>query len=145
MAITADYDHVGTFTADPVTLTTRGNNLKDLGQAVADSIDRINKTWNDLKLGWMGDTADEAKAFVDRWNVVMGELFGSDEHPEKGALNEIVTGVLTTAWIFGQTEHTLAEFFNDFKNGLAGGGGPSDTPPSSVTDTTNTAVTETWG
>ena len=145
MAITADYDHVDSLTVDPVTLTTRGNNLKDLGQTVADSLDRINGIWNDLKLGWMGKTADEAKDFIDRWNAVMGELYGSKEHPENGVLNEIVTGVLTVAWIFGQTEHTLFQFFTDFQHGLAGGGSSGDTPPASITDTTDTAVTETWG
>jgi uncharacterized protein YukE len=145
MAINADYDRVDTFDIDPQTLVTIGNNLKDLGQAIADSIDRINNTWTELKLGWMGKTSEEAKDFIDRWNAVMNELFGTKEHPESGVLNAIVNGVLMTAGIFGQTEHTLVDFFTAFQHGLAGDGSdPSDTPPPSVTDVTTTAVTEQW-
>jgi hypothetical protein len=145
MSTNADYDRVDTFNIDPDTLVLRGNNLKDLGQAVADSIDRINNTWKDLKLGWMGKTSNEASDFLNRWNGVMDELFGTKDHPEAGVLNAIVDGVLTTAAIFGSTEHSLFQFFTDFQHGLVGGGdGGSTDTPQSITDTTTTAVTEQW-
>jgi hypothetical protein len=144
MPTNADYDHVDTFHVDTETLVLRGDNLKDLGQDVADSIDRINNTWRDLKLGWMGKSSDEAADFLHRWNSVMEELFGSHDHPENGVLNAIVRGVLTTAAIFASSEHALFQFFTDFQHGLAGGGGSTDTPPDSITDPTNTAVTEQW-
>jgi hypothetical protein len=146
MAFHADYDHIDRFNVDPVTLETRGKNLKDLGQTIADSIDRINNIWSELKLGWMGNTADEAKDYIDRWNAVMDELFGSEKHPEKGVLNAIVEGVLTTAANFAVMEHSLFEFFTKFQQGLAGGSGSSDdSTPKSITDSSSTAVSETWG
>lgn len=141
-----DYDHVQLYEVDTRAMVTASNNLKDLDQAVADSLERINKTWTDLKLGWAGKTSDEAKEFLDRWNAVMQELFGTKDHPESGVLNVIVEGVLMAATLYGQTELLLSDFFYQFLYSLGGdGGSPSDTPPPSITDITTTAVTETWG
>jgi uncharacterized protein YukE len=158
MPINADYDHIDTFNIDPDTLALHGNDLKDLSQAVADSVQRIAGTWKDLQLGWMGKTYDEASDFLDRWNSVMEELFGTKDEPKKGALNAIVTGVLTAATNFAQTEQMLFELFTQFEHDLAGtpltdlqhtvghalGGVFGEPTPQSITEVTATAVTEKW-
>jgi uncharacterized protein YukE len=146
MAINADYDVTSTFTVDPNALQQHAVNLKNYGQAVSDSLKRINDIWDGLKLGWMGKTADEAQDFINRWNAVMQELFGSEKHPEQGVLNAIAVGVATVAANMAFTEHTLFDSFRQFQHSLQGdGSAPSDTPPASITDVTTTTVTEQWG
>jgi hypothetical protein len=142
-----NYDVVDSFYVYPDELVTHGNNIKDLGETVADSLLNIIHVLSDLQLGWAGRTADEAKEFGDRWNAVAAELFGAEGKPETGVLSAIVGGLLTVADLFSKTEHALVDYFDKFAQALGGGGaggGESDAPPQSITDPNTSAVSEQW-
>ena len=95
------------------------------GQAIATSINRVVDIWNNLKLGWVGNTADEAKAFNDAWSAAMTNLFGTDKDPEVGILNQIANGVITASINYGEAEVSVNKMFLDMKNALLGSGSGS--------------------
>jgi hypothetical protein len=142
---TADYDSSNIY-IDPDGLKTKADALLGHAQNVVDSLTNITNTLTNLQLGWAGQTADEARDFGDRWEAVMGELFGSGDHPEDGVMNAIVDGLLVTRGDFSKAEHALEQMFTQFSNDLASGGGrgsgtPSSAPPS-INDLNYTATTE---
>ncbi|GAB2836850.1 hypothetical protein GCM10027176_46540 [Actinoallomurus bryophytorum] len=140
-----DYDAAILY-VDPDGIKARADDLETLAKDVVDSLEHIETTLSALQLGWAGKTADEAKDFGDRWELVMKELFGSNDHPETGVLNAIVNGLLTTRGDFAKAEDALVQFFQQFGDHLAAGGDsstPTSAPPS-ITDLNLTAITETW-
>jgi uncharacterized protein YukE len=142
--INADYDAANLY-VDPDGLKGKADTLLGLAENVADSLSNIDNTLSALQLGWAGKTADEARDFGNRWEAVMKELFGSKDHPEKGVLNAIVDGLLTTRGNFSLTESGLAELFQKFGENLSGGSSETPTgPPPSINDLNVTAITETW-
>ncbi|MGW3181532.1 WXG100 family type VII secretion target [Kitasatospora sp. NPDC001119] len=74
--VTPDYDTVKLtiplheMAAAKTTVETSLNNILD-------SLVTIEQTLADLKLGWAGQTADQAKAIFDQWNACMAELVGT--------------------------------------------------------------------
>jgi uncharacterized protein YukE len=139
------YDTVSKFFANPNDIVAHSKNIDGYCQNVADSITNINNAFKSLHVGWAGKTDQEAKDFVDRWNGVMTELFGTEKDPGKGILPGISGGLKGVAQIFGLTERAIETSFNSFRDSLTqGGDGNSDTPPQSITDVTTTAVTEQW-
>ena len=143
--INADYDAANLY-IDPDGLKGRADALLALGKDVVDSLVNIENTLSSLQLGWAGQTAEEAKDFGDRWETVMKELFGSNDHPETGVLNGVVDGLLITRADFSLAENALVQFFQKFGETLAGGGQSTTptSPPPSITDLNLTAITETW-
>lgn len=157
----ANYD-ISKLFVDPHGLEGHSKKLHNLAGGVVDSIENIAKTLADLKLAWVGQTADEAKEFGDRWNAVMKDLFGSKGSPKDGVLNAVTDDVLKVAGLFATTEDALRNYFTQFGAGLEGGstGSGKDTPrnrdqigrflgdgtpiPEDVTNPDETAVTEKW-
>lgn len=145
MANKADYDTVSIH-VEPDELTSIANRLDFAAADVSDSIGRINTQLTGLQLGWSGRTEQEATDFSNHWVHVMTELFGTEDHPEKGVLNAIVGGLRAAGGGYSKTEHALADMFRDFKKNMSTGGGgdtPTD-PPKDITDTSETAITEDW-
>lgn len=140
----ADYDAANLY-VDPDGLKTKADALLAQAENTAQSLEKINNTLSALQLGWAGKTADEARDFGNRWEAVMKELFGSKDHPEKGVLNAIVDGLLTTRGNFSKTEDALVQLFTQFGNDLSSGDSATPTsPPPSINDLNLTAITETW-
>src|SRR3954447_8452951 len=138
----ADYDNVLTFIVSPNDIVAQAKKIESDSQAIVDSLNVIVHTLQSLNLGWAGKTAQEAKDFGDRWTAVAEELFGTDDHPENGALNIVLAGVGIVASLFAGAEQGLKDFFVNMTMALAA---PGDSgPPTSITDVTTTAVTETW-
>jgi hypothetical protein len=138
----ADYDNVQTFIVSPNDIVAQAKKIESDSQAIVDSLNVIVHTLQSLTLGWAGKTAQEAKDFGDRWTAVAEELFGTDDHPENGALNIVLAGVGIVASLFAGAEQGLKDFFVNMTMALAA---PGDSgPPTSITDVTTTAVTETW-
>lgn len=143
--INADYDS-SLIQVNPDGLNMKAKTLESLAQDVQTSLVNIEHALASLQLGWAGKTASEAKDFQGRWDTAMRELFGSDDHPETGVLNAIVDGVLTVQANFAIAETALVSFFNEFGQGLSGGGDtPTPTsPPPNIDDVQITAITEIW-
>ncbi|GGM21451.1 hypothetical protein GCM10010129_77160 [Streptomyces fumigatiscleroticus] len=131
MADTPDYD-AAAITIDPHEVDEIGKSLLNLAQNVGDAIEGIANASFHLTLGWAGRTASEAKAFGDRWEAVMRELFGSEKNPDEGVLNVMAGTVHGVAVVYSQTEMKIEQTFHDFASGLAGGGDtttPTSPPP----------------
>jgi len=110
-------------------------------EGINENLNQISHTWEDLKLGWTGKTAEEAKRFSDRWDLVMRQLFDppGDQKPGpgEGVMSKIANAVGQVAVNFGNAEHAVVEMFQK----LTGGGGDSG-PPSSSRDTNLGAIRE---
>jgi hypothetical protein len=92
--------------------------LMAYGQGVTDSINRIIGIWNGLKLGWIGNTADEAQAFNDAWSAAMIKLFGDEVNPQVGILNQIGESVMLASVNYAEAETTVVKMFDDMTLGL---------------------------
>src|SRR5882757_1138775 len=96
-----------------------------------------------LELGWAGDTADEAQAFVNKWNSKMDELFGTADHPEDGVLVVMAGGLDAAAIGYSQTDAQVEQMFKEFATVLGSPGSNAGTPTSTPADQgAGTAVTE---
>ena len=97
------------------------------GAAIAGAIENIIKIWDELKLGWAGKTADEAKAFSTQWANAISGLFGSPKDQTVGTLGQLANAVNGAQMNYSRTEWALINMFNQFSNGLtqSTGGGPA--------------------
>ncbi|MEV6994320.1 WXG100 family type VII secretion target [Streptomyces sp. NPDC093228] len=118
---TGDYD-ISTIKIDPSGLDAQGKKIVQLAREVAESIDRINRTLESLKLGWVSESADEAQEFSDRWIRVMREMFG-ENGGQIGVLAAMAGGISTAAIGFSHLETGLESSFTEFINKLASSGG----------------------
>jgi len=101
--------------------------IPSLGREIADSVNRISQVWSDLKLGWVGNTAQAAQDFNDRWVSSINELFGSKDGSTTGVLASIAKGVEMAGSNYGQAEDVVTNMFNQTASSLGQGSG-SDTP-----------------
>ena len=100
------------------------------GQAITDSIVRVQNIWKGLKLGWVGQTSDQADQFNSRWNVVMSELFGA-QGGDVGILNQIMGCVIGASCNYGDAESTVIQMFQNISTSLSPG--PSNPGPGDPT------------
>jgi hypothetical protein len=115
--------------------------IPNLGGQIADSINRIVGTWNDLKLGWIGNTAEEAKDFNDRWAAAISELFGTKAEPDSGLLSQIANGIAMASLNYGGAEDVVTNMFTKMAASLADNGS-SDTPPDPHRGVNDAPITE---
>ncbi|MGW7572111.1 WXG100 family type VII secretion target [Streptomyces tendae] len=132
MAESVDYN-ISTISLDPREIDGIAKALIAHANSVADTLEAIGNVAFELRLGWAGETAKEAKAFQDRWNAVMQQLFGSKKHPDSGVLNVMAGAVKKVAIGYSNTEMELEKAFRDFSNSLAGGGS-GETPDKAPND-----------
>ena len=122
---------------DPPQLYDVGQEMSKHGTAIADGVDRLLNTWKDLKLGWMGQTAESAKEFADRWDNTAYAFFGKEEDAKTegeglgdvkpGVLGKVVKAVQSAANNYGYAEEFAAGLFNKFADNLSSTGeGDSD-------------------
>ncbi|MFE7184279.1 WXG100 family type VII secretion target [Streptomyces erythrochromogenes] len=143
----ADYD-VSVIDVSPKGMRTTATQLKALALDVSESLGLINTTLGGLRIAWQGRAASDADEVTREWLRVITELFGTEEHPDKGVLPTLADGLGMASGNFSKAEDGIAKLFTDFRNALTSGGGegdpPKDTPPEEVTDTNKTAVTMTF-
>jgi hypothetical protein len=78
----------------------------------------IVQTWNSLKLGWMGNTADEVQDFNTRWSAGIEKLFGTEDKPEDGILSKVATAAGMAAINYGVAEDIVTKMFTSISNGI---------------------------
>lgn len=151
MAIPAQYDTAGAVikVAPDNVYQTATVGIPSLGQEIADSVNRIVGIWNDLKLGWVGNTATEAQDFNDRWAADISELFGSKadgtHHGNAGILNQLANGIAMAAVNYAQAEDAVTNMFNQTADALEQSGSASGTPANptwAVRDVENMPIIE---
>ncbi len=146
MTVPADYNSV-TLSMTPSEISQTSLALQFAVEEVASSLEVINATITDLALGWAGNTAAQAKDFVDQWLAAMTSLFGSQDGATKGVLDEVVTILATAAGDYSGAEQAVVSMFSSLSSALAPGSGGSDNSAlipagTSVTDGSLSAVGE---
>jgi uncharacterized protein YukE len=92
--------------------------ISNRAEALANSIENIVQVWNDLKLGWAGDTASEVQDFFDQWNHAVDRLFGTKDDAGSGALPRIADGVDLASVNYGEAEDVVIKNFASLVVGL---------------------------
>src|SRR5690348_12134837 len=134
MAIPEAYDTAGAVikVAPDNVYQTATVGIPSLGQEIADSVNRVVGIWNDLKLGWVGNTATEAQDFNDRWAADISKLFGSQADGTQGGtpgiLNQLANGIAMAAMNYGQAEDVVTNMFNQTADALDHSASSSGTP-----------------
>jgi hypothetical protein len=145
-----DYDAVTLFGVNPQGIIEHAKKIEESATVITESLGRIIATLDKLELGWAGKSAQEAEDFGNRWVAVGKELYGPPDNPQEGALNIVLNGVYTVAYLFAVTEHGIADFFDQISVALlnpgSGGNGRANIPPASdsINNTDQTAITENW-
>jgi hypothetical protein len=96
-----------------------------LGAEIADSVNRVVQIWSDLKLGWVGNTAQEAQDFNDRWSASIGALFGG-AGSTSGVLSDISDGIARASVNYGQAEDVVTNMFSHTASSLESSSPPPD-------------------
>ncbi|WP_306204573.1 hypothetical protein [Actinoplanes sp. RD1] len=93
--------------------------MKVVMNSLVDNWDAIGRTWEDLKLGWIGDSADAADEFNARLKDIQERLFGvpaadgkSVETP--GLLDRARSGVIVAAANYNAAEHSVTDLWDAF-------------------------------
>jgi hypothetical protein len=130
MAVPGSYDNAGiNIRVDPDAIfPTATVAIPSLGGDISDSVNRILQIWNDLKIGWVGNTAQEAQDFNDRWAASISELFGTQGDPSSGILTQITDGVALAASNYGQAEDVVTNMFNQATSSLSQNSSSDSTP-----------------
>lgn len=113
----ADYDGL-VLAAEPDGLKSKADKLTEHAKNIAGHLEDINKMLGSLELGWAGQSSQEAQEVTSEWTRVLGELFGTDDEPEKGVLNALAVSVHNTAANFAQAEQHIKEVFQKFHDDL---------------------------
>ena len=147
MAIPSNYDSV-TMTINPGTLTTAADFAQECGNSIAGALNTIGNTLSGLALGWNGTSAAEAQDFATKWTNAMTQLFGPENDPKTGVMNQLMGGLTEAAGNYSNCESGITSMFAKLSAALsaATASSGSDTDPippgTTITDATQTAVTE---
>jgi uncharacterized protein YukE len=93
-------------------------NMKNSAQTLMDAVNGTVQTWNNLKVGWVGTSADEAQAFNDQWTRAVNSLFGSQADPTSGVLQKIANGTVLASINYGEAEDTVVNNFMNVANSV---------------------------
>ncbi|MFD6420368.1 WXG100 family type VII secretion target [Streptomyces sp. NPDC060198] len=140
----------GTITVDGSHLVALANTVGGpdgsggLVEQITDTLRTLFDTLDSLQLGWQGDTQAEAQEFADRLSACLATLLGtSDEDAKYSVLNRVSVALSGAGNNYLLAEDAVVKMFTEFGNALASGGGGAATPVS-ITDVTQTAISETF-
>jgi hypothetical protein len=117
----ADYNLAATeIDVAPQTMHTyAGTYMKTVMSSIAEDWETIGKTWEDLKLSWIGDSAEAADAFNVRLKGIQQRLFGVPSADGKtvetpGLLDQLRSGVVIAASNYNSAEHSVTDMWDAF-------------------------------
>jgi uncharacterized protein YukE len=140
MTTPQSYDTVK-ITVSPQSLSDTSSHVIGLVQDVANRLQDINTTLNDLQLSWVGTSSSLAAQFTQRWQDAATSLFGTQQDPNEGALNRLADGLQGASGNYDNVEQWAVKSFNQLVANLGSGGSSSSSGPSSVINNGNTVVT----
>lgn len=88
------------------------------GQAIADAVTAMDGVWNNLMVGWAGDTAQQAQDLFNRFTAVLEAMFGTDADPDSGAFAQLVMAVSMAAINYGEAEDSNQKMFQSLSAAL---------------------------
>jgi hypothetical protein len=121
----SNYDVVN-LTVHPASLSTVGDEVVALLNAVADALTSVYGTLDNLNLGWAGQSAAEAQDFFARWIGVMWSLFGDGTDQRPGLAGELVSALSVAAGNFDNQENAIVTQFGNFQKAMTATGGTGD-------------------
>jgi uncharacterized protein YukE len=142
---TTSYDDQ-TLTIEPGTLNFAADGIYDSAQAVQDSMGNISSALANLELSWTGDASDSAQDFNTQWTAAMTGLYGTQDNPSVGVINQVTTALVTAAANYSSAESTLITMFTELTSQLGTAASGDDTTPiqagTTTPDPTLSAVAE---
>jgi WXG100 family type VII secretion target len=136
-----------TLTIEPGTLNFAADGIHDAAQAVQDSLGNISSALANLALSWTGDAADSAQDFNAQWSAAMTGLYGTQDDPSTGVINQVTTALATAAANYSSAESTITKMFTTLSGQLGTASSGDDTTPipagTTTPDATLSAVAET--
>jgi uncharacterized protein YukE len=148
VTVPANYDGV-TMNVEPLPLSTVANGVQDSAEGIVAALNTINKSLEELHLGWDGASAAEAKDFANKWQDAMTGMFGTHKDPKKGVMNQVIIALKTAVGNYSNAEEAIEMMFMNFDAMLISGSmtqTPDTTPlpagPSGTFDMSSTAITE---
>ncbi len=106
---------------------------------VADGLNSIMTTLQNLALSWVGTAASDADSFNDSWNSAMTELFGTSADPGQGAFPRMVAGLVSAFNNYTGVEMAAISTLSAFSS--TSGGSGSGSTAQSVTNTSGATQT----
>jgi len=114
-----DYPEHLVIRVDPLTMSFYADvALPAVDERIAESIGRIVKIWDGLKLGWVGTTADEVEAFNHEWSAAITKLFGSEVAPQTGVLSHIGVAAARASRNYAEAEDVITKMFEGMSDAL---------------------------
>jgi uncharacterized protein YukE len=125
------------------------NKLTSLATGIANQLEDIINTLDDLSLSWVGQSQQLENTYNQEWQAAVATLFGTSKNPEKGVLVQVASALASAAGNYAAGEYWGQGAYLQFMIGLTSGGGNTSSPPpaSPVTNPlgqTVTAITETF-
>lgn len=103
----------------PSEMHSAAETIKGVTTSIAEHWETIGKTWADLKLGWIGDSADAANQFNADLKGIQERLFGVPSADGKtvetlGLLDQLRGGVLVAAANYDNAELSIKDMWKAF-------------------------------
>ena len=134
-------------TIEPSSLNFAADAIHDAAQSVQDSLGNISSALANLRLSWTGGAADSAHDFDAQWTAAMTGLYGTQDDPSAGVINQVTTALATAAANYSSAESTIAKMFTTLSSQLGTAPSGDDTTPiqagTTTPDATLSAVAET--
>lgn len=90
---------------------------------IEESWKSVGAIWAELKLGWTGQSSEEAKEFNDRLQTAQNEMFGkkgaTEEQDQPGIMRLSRAVAVHASSSYYEAEMTVTKMFDDFLNELA--------------------------
>jgi hypothetical protein len=116
---------------DPDDLYTQVGRLATAGKLIGDTLTAMVGVWNNLRLGWVGNSATEAQDFNTELNNAFTELFGSSDGSVVGAFQRVADSVGIASINYGEAEQGIEQMFMSLVNALGSSSSTAAAPPPS--------------
>jgi uncharacterized protein YukE len=140
--IPEDYSAVK-IAVSPNELTEVNTWLLDVLQVIANEINTVNATLNDLTLQWWtGSSSAAAQSYINQWNQAVNGVFGTQDDPTMGAFGCLAIGLGSASLNYAATEQWAQNAFTSLASGMNSG---SSSGPQNVVNQPGqrvTAITE---
>jgi hypothetical protein len=148
VTVPANYDAV-TLAVEPGPLMMGALMVQDAVQDVGNALTAIDNTLNGLQLGWDGTTAAEAQDFNTQWQAAMRGLFGTDQDPKSGVMNQVIIALMTAVGDSSNAENSIVQMMAALQAALTAGALSNSSPTTPIAagtggtfDMSLTAITE---
>lgn len=106
-----------------------GTDPKNIGGWIGEilqSLQRIGETLTNLKVGWAGQTADEAEAFGTKWQLAAQQLFGGTGDAADGSLVRVAVAIAAAGNNYNHAEDGISQMLSQLIQGMQPGPASSD-------------------